>query len=358
MAGNSFGTLFRVSTFGESHGAALGGVIDGCKPGIEMPYEAIAAQLARRRPGQSAISTQRNESDYPEWLSGIFEGKTTGSPIAFIVRNTNQQSADYEALKNVYRPSHADYTYEQKYGIRDYRGSGRASARETVARVVAGTLAEEILKRDGIEICAWVSAVAQHELPFENKKFTRNEVDASVVRCPDAALAEKMVAEIEQARSEGDSLGGIITCRIDGVPSGLGEPVFDKLHADLGKAMLSINAVKGFSIGSGFESARMKGSEHNDSFIQQEGKITTATNHSGGIQGGISNGEPIWFQVAFKPVASIAQVQETVNRSGEATELSVQGRHDPCVVPRAVPIVESMAALVLLDHLMRQQAIK
>jgi len=358
MAGNSFGTLFRVSTFGESHGAALGGVIDGCTPGIEMPYEAIAAQLARRRPGQSAISTQRNEGDSAEWLSGIFEGKTTGAPIAFIVRNTNQQSADYEALKNVYRPSHADFTYEQKYGIRDYRGSGRASARETVARVVAGTLAEAILKREGIEMCAWVSAVAQHELPFANQQFTRSDVDANVVRCPDAELAVKMMAEIEQARAEGDSLGGIITCRIDGVPAGLGEPVFDKLHADLGKAMLSINAVKGFSIGSGFEASRMKGSQHNDSFVQKEGKIATATNHSGGIQGGISNGEPIWFRVAFKPVASIAHVQETVNQRGEATELSVQGRHDPCVVPRAVPIVESMTALVLLDHLMRQRAIK
>ncbi len=358
MAGNSFGTLFRVSTFGESHGAALGGVIDGCKPGIEMPYEAIAAQLARRRPGQSAISTQRNEGDYPEWLSGIFEGKTTGAPVAFIIRNTNQQSGDYEALKNVYRPSHADFTYEQKYGIRDYRGSGRASARETVARVVAGTLAEEILKRDGIAICAWVSAVAQHELPFTNQHYSRNEVDVNLVRCPDETLAAKMIAEIEQARSEGDSLGGIITCRIDGIPAGLGEPVFDKLHAELGKAMLSINAVKGFSIGSGFESARMKGSEHNDAFVLNEGKPGTSTNHSGGIQGGISNGEPIWFRVAFKPVASIARVQETVTQTGEKTELSVKGRHDPCVVPRAVPIVESMAALVLLDHLMRQQAIK
>jgi chorismate synthase len=358
MAGNSFGTLFRVCTFGESHGAALGGVIDGCKPGFEMPYEAIAAQLSRRRPGQSAISTQRNESDYPEWLSGIFEGKTTGAPIAFSIRNTNQQSADYEALKNVYRPSHADYTYQQKYGIRDYRGSGRASARETVARVVAGTLAEEILKTDGIEICAWVSAVAQLELPFTNQKYSRSEVDSNAVRCPDSALATKMMAEIEQARNEGDSLGGIITCRIHGVQAGLGEPVFDKLHADLGKAMLSINAVKGFSIGSGFEAARLKGSQHNDAFILQGQKIGTATNHSGGIQGGISNGEPIWFRVAFKPVASIGHVQETVNQSGEATELSVQGRHDPCVVPRAVPIVESMAALVLLDHLMWQKAIK
>jgi chorismate synthase len=358
MAGNTFGTLFRLTSFGESHGAALGGVIDGCKPGIEMPFDAIAAQLARRRPGQSSISTQRNESDYPEWLSGIFEGKTTGAPIAFIVRNTNQQSGDYETLKNVYRPSHADYTYEQKYGIRDYRGSGRASARETVARVVAGTLAEEILKRDGIEICAYVSAVAQHELPFANQHYSRSEVDVNVVRCPDETLAAKMIAEIEQARSEGDSLGGIITCRIDGVPAGLGEPVFDKLHAELGKAMLSINAVKGFSIGSGFDSARMKGSEHNDAFILKEGKPGTSTNHSGGIQGGISNGEPIWFRVAFKPVASIARVQETVTQTGEMTELSVKGRHDPCVVPRAVPIVESMAALVLVDHLMRQQAIK
>jgi chorismate synthase len=257
----------------------------------------------------------------------------------------------------VYRPSHADYTYEQKYGMRDYRGGGRSSARETLARVVAGTLAEEILKKEGISICAWVSAVGKFELPFSNQPYTRSEVDKHIVRCPDAILAGKMQEEIEQARNEGDSLGGIITCRIDGVPAGLGEPVFDKLHADLGKAMLSINAVKGFSMGTGFEAVRMKGSEHNDSFIQKEGRIATATNHSGGVQGGISNGEPIWFRVAFKPVASIAHVQETVTQTGETTELSVQGRHDPCVVPRAVPIVESMAAMVVLDHLMRQQAI-
>ncbi len=322
-----------------------------------MPYDAIHAQLARRKPGQSAVSTQRKEQDEPEWLSGIFEGKTTGAPIAFIVSNTNQQSGDYETLKNVYRPSHADYTYEQKYGMRDYRGGGRSSARETLARVVAGTLAEEILKKEGISICAWVSAVGKFELPFSNQHYTRSEVDKHIVRCPDAILAGKMHEEIEQARNEGDSLGGIITCRIDGVPAGLGEPVFDKLHADLGKAMLSINAVKGFSMGTGFEAVRMKGSEHNDSFIQKEGRIATATNHSGGVQGGISNGEPIWFRVAFKPVASIAHVQETVTQTGETTELSVQGRHDPCVVPRAVPIVESMAAMVVLDHLMRQQAI-
>jgi chorismate synthase len=358
MAGNTFGTLFRLTSFGESHGAALGGVIDGCRPGIEMPYEAINAQLARRRPGQSALSTPRKEQDEPEWLSGIFERKTTGAPIAFIVRNTNQQSGDYETLKNVYRPSHADFTYEQKYGIRDHRGGGRSSARETVARVIAGTLAEEILKREGIRICAWVSAVGWHELPFSNQTYSRTEVDSSSVRCPDESLSKQMMQAIEQAKSEGDSLGGIITCRIDGVPAGLGDPVFDKLHADVGKAMLSINAVKGFSIGTGFEAARMKGSEHNDAFVLKSDKPGTKTNHSGGIQGGISNGEPIWFRVAFKPVASIARVQETGTQTGEMTELSVQGRHDPCVGPRAVPIVESMAALVVLDHLMRQQAIK
>lgn len=357
MAGNTFGTLFRLTSFGESHGAALGGVIDGCLPGIEMPYAAINVQLARRKPGQSSVSTQRKEQDEPEWLSGIFEGKTTGAPIAFIVRNTNQQSGDYEMLRNVYRPSHADFTYEQKYGIRDYRGGGRSSARETLARVVAGTLAEEILKQDNISICAWVSAIGNYELPYSDQHYTRSEVDIHSVRCPNEVIAKKMREEIEHARDNGDSLGGIITCRIDGVPAGLGEPVFDKLHADLGKAMLSINAVKGFSIGNGFEAARMKGSEHNDAFVVKGGKTATKTNHSGGIQGGISNGEPIWFRVAFKPVASISQTQETVTQSGEPTELSVQGRHDPCVVPRAVPIVESMAAMVILDHLMRQKVL-
>lgn len=357
MGGNSFGKIFNLTSFGESHGSAIGGVIDGCPPGFSVSQEAIQKQLARRRPGQSAISTQRNEDDQVEILSGLLDQKTTGTPIGFLIRNNDQKSSDYSQLKDVYRPSHADFTYEAKYGIRDHRGGGRASARETAARVVAGTIAEEILKMLDVKIVAWVSQVGLQRFESSKLSFQRDQVDSNLVRCPDNDCADRMLQAIEKARDEGDSLGGIITCCIEGVPAGWGDPVFDKLHADLGKAMLSINAVKGFSIGSGFESVTMKGSEHNDEFISTDQGISTSTNHSGGIQGGISNGQPIWFQVAFKPVASIAKTQQTVNRDGQAQSLDIKGRHDPCVVPRAVPIVESMAALVLIDHWLRTRAI-
>lgn len=357
MGGNSFGKIFCLTSFGESHGVGIGGVIDGCPPGLEIKLEKVQHQLSRRRPGQSALSTQRNEDDQVEFLSGIWQGKSTGTPIGFLIRNKDQKSSDYDSLKNVYRPSHADFTYESKYGIRDHRGGGRASARETIARVVAGTIAEEILKTSNVSIVAWVSQVGSVKLSENLGPFDRKQVDEQLVRCPIAETAEMMQGQIEQAREAGDSLGGIITCRIDGVPPGWGDPVFDKLHADLGKAMLSINAVKGFSIGSGFEAASMKGSEHNDEFISTEQGISTKTNFSGGVQGGISNGQPIWFQVAFKPVASIAQVQETVDKEGKTHALQIHGRHDPCVVPRAVPIVEAMAALVLIDHWLRTKAI-
>ena len=357
MGGNSFGKIFCLTSFGESHGSAIGGIVDGCPPGFEIDFNYIQNQLSRRRPGQSEISTKRNETDQVEFLSGIFDGKSTGTPIGFLIRNQDQKSSDYNALKDIYRPSHADFTYQAKYGIRDYRGGGRASARETIARVVAGSIAELVLKSLNVQIVAWVSRVGNIEMKNSQGPFTRQEVDQELVRCPDSVSAQLMEKAIESARDEGDSLGGIITCRIDGVPAGWGEPVFDKLHADLGKAMLSINAVKGFSIGSGFEAVSMKGSEHNDEFITTGSGISTKTNHSGGIQGGISNGQPIWFQVAFKPVASISKSQATVDLSGNTQSLQIQGRHDPCVVPRAVPIVESMAALVLIDHWLRTKAI-
>jgi chorismate synthase len=357
MGGNSFGKIFCLTSFGESHGSAIGGIVDGCPPGFEIDFNYIQNQLSRRRPGQSEISTKRNETDQVEFLSGIFDGKSTGTPIGFLIRNQDQKSSDYNALKDVYRPSHADFTYQAKYGIRDYRGGGRASARETIARVVAGSIAELVLKSLEVQIVAWVNRVGNIEMKNSQGPYNRQEVDQHLVRCPDSVSAQLMEKAIESARDEGDSLGGIITCRIDGVPAGWGEPVFDKLHADLGKAMLSINAVKGFSIGSGFEAVSMKGSEHNDEFITTESGISTKTNHSGGIQGGISNGQPIWFQVAFKPVASISKNQETVDLSGNTQSLQIQGRHDPCVVPRAVPIVESMAALVLIDHWLRTKAI-
>jgi chorismate synthase len=357
MGGNSFGKIFCLTSFGESHGSAIGGIVDGCPPGFEIDFNYIQNQLSRRRPGQSEISTKRNETDQVEFLSGIFDGKSTGTPIGFLIRNQDQKSSDYNALKDIYRPSHADFTYQAKYGIRDYRGGGRASARETIARVVAGSIAELVLKSLNVQIVAWVSRVGNIEMKNSQGPFTRQEVDQELVRCPDSVSARQMEKAIESARDEGDSLGGIITCRIDGVPAGWGEPVFDKLHADLGKAMLSINAVKGFSIGSGFEAVSMKGSEHNDEFISTEQGISTKTNFSGGVQGGISNGQPIWFQVAFKPVASISKSQATVDLSGNTQSLQIQGRHDPCVVPRAVPIVESMAALVLIDHWLRTKAI-
>jgi len=345
MAGNTFGQLFRLSTFGESHGPAIGGVIDGCPPGIELDFDAIQNELNRRRPGQSAIVTQRKEPDTVQFLSGIFEGKTTGAPIGFIVPNTNQKSDDYSHIKDVYRPSHADYTYDKKYGTRDYRGGGRSSARETISRVVGGAIAKQVIPN--ITINAFTSSVGDIfiDKPYQALDFSLTESNA--VRCPDAATAERMEEYIKQIRKEGDTVGGTITCVIQNVPVGLGEPVFDKLHAELGKAMLSINAVKGFEYGSGFCGAKMKGSDHNDLF-NTDG--TTKSNLSGGIQGGISNGMDIYFRVAFKPVATIMQIQTTIDSNGNEVEMQGRGRHDPCVVPRAVPIVEAMAALVLTDY--------
>jgi chorismate synthase len=358
MAGNSFGTLFKLSSFGESHGVAIGGMIDGCPSGLTIDLDAIQHQLDRRKPGQSSITTARKESDTVQFLSGIFDGVTLGTPIGFIIPNQDQQSADYSALKDVYRPSHADYTYEAKYGIRDYRGGGRSSARETACRVVAGAIASQFLKTKQIRLSAFVSQVGNIQCEMPKQVPAQSQVDASIVRCPDLNAASKMEALILEMKQAGDTVGGVITCMIEGVPAGLGEPVFDKLHADLGKSMLSINAVKGFEIGSGFSSVSMLGSAHNDNFeTDVDGKIKTQTNHSGGIQGGISNGEIIWFKIAFKPVASIAIKQETLNTSLEKTQIEIPGRHDPCVVPRAVPIVESMAALVIADHFLRAQAI-
>ena len=358
MAGNTFGQIFRLTSFGESHGPAIGGVIDGCIPGFRLDVDAIQRQLQRRKPGQSALSTARKEEDLLEWLSGIFEGLTLGSPIAFLIRNQDARSSDYEAIKDVFRPSHADYSYVARYGLRDYRGGGRASARETIARVVAGSVAEQILATAGVRIVAWVSQIGPVIMPQNDRFWSREEVDQSIVRCPDLQISSAMEGYLQQLIEEGDTTGGIISCFVSGVPAGWGEPVFDKLHADLGKAMLSINAVKGFSIGSGFSSVSMKGSEHNDPFENKGGRTITSTNHSGGIQGGISNGEVIRFEVAFKPVASIKKSQNTIDEGGNSREISVQGRHDPCVVPRAVPIVEAMAAMVLLDHALRTQTLK
>lgn len=344
MAGNTFGNIFKVMTFGESHGEALGGIIDGCPPGIELDLEAIQKEMERRKPGQSAIVTQRKEADEVQFLSGIFEGKTTGTPIGFIIPNTNQKSDDYSHIKNTYRPSHADYVYEKKYGIRDYRGGGRSSARETASRVVAGAIAKQIIPN--IKINAFVSSVGEIFInkPYQDLDFSLTESNA--VRCPDLDTATKMEEYIKTIRKEGDTVGGTVTCVIQNVPIGLGEPVFDKLHAELGKAMLSINAVKGFEYGSGFCGAKMKGSEHNDSY-NPDG--TTKTNLSGGIQGGISNGMDIYFRVAFKPVATLIQKQAVLDNQGRIIEQHGKGRHDPCVVPRAVPIVEAMAAIVIAD---------
>ena len=344
MAGSTFGNDFKLTTFGESHGEAIGGVIDGCPAGVSIDLVAIENQMMRRRPGQSTIVTQRKEADTVRFLSGIFEGKTTGSPIGFIIENTNQKSADYTHIKDSYRPSHADYTFDKKYGHRDYRGGGRSSARETACRVAAGAIASQLL--GAIAITGYVSSVGDLTLEKPYQELDFNTVDSNVVRCPDAEMASKMIAKIKEVKKQGDTIGGIITCVIQNVPVGLGEPVFDKLHAQLGKAMLSINAVKGFEFGSGFKGATMNGSEHNDLF-NQDG--TTKSNLSGGVQGGISNGMDIYFRVAFKPVATIMQKQQTINSKGEKVEMQGKGRHDPCVVPRAVPIVEAMAALTIAD---------
>lgn len=351
MAGNSFGKLFKLTTFGESHGKAIGGIIDGCPAGLKLNFEAIKTEMQRRKPGQSKIVTQRKEDDEVEFYSGIFEGVTTGTPIGFVIHNTNQKSKDYSHIKDVYRPSHADYVYQQKYGVRDYRGGGRSSARETACRVVAGAIAKQLLA--GIKIHAFVASVGNINInkPYQDLDF--NNIESTAVRCPDLEVAEKMISEIETIKKQGDTIGGTVMCVIQNVPVGLGEPVFDKLHAELGKAMLSINAVKGFEYGSGFCSTTMKGSAHNDLF-NADG--STQTNLSGGIQGGISNGMDIYFRVAFKPVATVLQKQNALNNEGKIVEMQGKGRHDPCVVPRAVPIVEAMAALVLADYtLLRKQ---
>ena len=344
MAGNSFGTLFKLTTFGESHGKALGGIIEGCPAGIELDFNAIETEMQRRKPGQSSIVTQRKESDSVQFLSGIFEGKTTGTPIGFIIENTNQKPKDYSHIKDTYRPSHADYTYDQKYGIRDYRGGGRSSARETASRVAAGAIAKQFLKNSSIT--AYVSGVGNLKLKKHYSQLDFSEIEKNPVRTADTGMASKMEAYIKEIKKQGDTIGGQITCVIQNVPAGLGEPVFDKFHAQLGKAMLSINAVKGFEYGSGFEGTTKMGSEHNDIF-NPDG--STKTNYSGGVQGGISNGEDIYFNVAFKPVATLMQKQETITNDGKLVEMQGKGRHDPCVVPRAVPIVEAMAALVLAD---------
>jgi chorismate synthase len=353
MSGSSFGSIFKLTSFGESHGLAVGGVIEGIPPGIQLDFEAIQQELDRRKPGQSAIVTQRKESDKVVFQSGIFEGKTTGTPIGFYIENENQKSNDYNHLQDAFRPSHADFTYEKKYGIRDHRGGGRSSARETIARVVAGTIAKQVLSKIGVRFSTYVDQVGA--VRFEDESFFDcNQIDSNPVRCPDKEKAMEMESLIREIRKEGDTIGGAVRCIIEGVPVGLGEPVFDKLHSELGKAMLSINAVKGFEIGSGFDAISKRGTELNDLFNSNG---TTKTNNSGGIQGGISNGMPISFRVAFKPVATIMQTQESINREGEIVEIQGKGRHDACVVPRAVPIVEAMAAMVILDFYLRNNSI-
>ena len=354
MAGNSFGTIFRLTTFGESHGEAIGGIIDGCPAGLEIDFDFIGFEMERRKPGQSAIVSPRKESDEVNFLSGIFEGKTTGTPIGFIIKNEDQRTQDYKHVENIYRPSHADFVYDKKYGVRDYRGSGRASARETACRVAAGAIAKLILKKSGVKISAYTSQVDDISVEKNYSELDLSAIDSNMVRCPDAAIAEKMIERIEEIRTAGDTIGGVITCVAQNVPAGLGEPVFDKLHADLGKAMLSINAVKGFETGSGFEGTKLKGSQHNDRMVS-EASSRFATNFSGGIQGGISNGADIYFRIAFKPVSTIMKAQTTINAQGEGVEFTGKGRHDPCVLPRAVPVVEAMTALVLADHLLRNK---
>lgn len=352
MAGNIFGTAFRLSTFGESHGEAVGGVIDGMTPGIDVDLDFIQSELDRRRPGQSSITTPRDEKDKVKILSGVFEGKTTGTPIGFVVENTNQRSSDYGNIVNIFRPSHADYTYSQKYGIRDHRGGGRSSARETISRVVGGAFAKLVLKNSGVSVVAYTSRVGEVGLDKFYKDLDLSNIESNIVRCPDDSVAKEMIETIEKVKNQKDSIGGVVTCVIKGVPVGLGEPCFDKLQALLAHAMLSINAVKGFEYGSGFEGSKMRGSEHNDLFYVDGDDVRTRTNYSGGIQGGISNGEDIYFNVAFKPTATILMEQETINSDLEQVKTIVKGRHDPCVVPRAVPIVEAMAAMVIADCLL------
>lgn len=383
MAGNSFGTLFKLTTFGESHGKAIGGVVDGCPAGLEIDIDFIQNELAKRKPGQSKITTQRKEDDLVEILSGVFEGKTTGTSIGFVIRNTNQKSQDYSHINDKFRPSHADYTYETKYGVRDYRGGGRSSARETACRVVGGAIAKLVLKHYNIDINAYVSQVGDIKVIKHYSELDLTTTYNNAVRCPDENLTDMMFNYIDKIRKEGDTIGGTVSCIINGAPVGLGEPVFDRLEADLAKAMLSINATKGFEIGSGFDGATQKGSEHNDEFYVKSNlptersrseelrvsklmpsqnvlneQVSTKTNNSGGVQGGISNGEDIYFNVAFKPVATIMQKQNTINNKLEAVEITGKGRHDPCVLPRATIIVESMSAMVILDHLLRNRTIQ
>lgn len=346
---NTFGNIFRLTSYGESHGAAVGGVIDGCPAGIELDLDFIQSELDRRRPGQSRITTPREEADKVEFLSGVFEGKTTGVPIGFIIRNQNQQSSDYNNLVDVYRPSHADYTYKQKYGVRDHRGGGRSSARETIARVVAGAVAKLYLKQQGISVVAYTSQVGPIVVESDYRQLDLSKIEDTAVRCPDLEKAEEMIKLIKEVQYKGDTIGGVVTCIVSGVPVGLGEPVFGKLHAALGSAMLSINAVKGFEYGHGFDVVKT-GSQLNDSFYDDNGVIRTSTNNSGGIQAGISNGEDIYFRTAFKPVSTILMEQNTVDVDGKDTIIKARGRHDPCVLPRAVPIVESMAAMVIMDY--------
>ena len=353
---NSFGSLFKITTFGESHGKAIGVTIDGCPAGIEIDEAFIQSELDRRKPGQSKITTQRKEPDSCEILSGVFEGKSTGTPIGLVIWNQDQKSKDYSHIADSYRPSHADYTYQEKYGARDYRGGGRSSARETAARVAAGAIAKLALSQLGIEIQGYVSQAGDIKTTKNHEELDFSLTESNIVRCPDPEVADQMIELIDQVRKQGDTIGGIVSCVIQGVPVGLGQPVFDKLHARLGSAMLGINAVKGFEYGSGFDGAKMRGSEHNDIFEKEEENITTKTNLSGGVQGGISNGQDIYFNVAFKPVATIMRDQDSVDKHGNEVTVSGKGRHDPCVVPRAVPIVEAMAALTILDFYLIQQA--
>lgn len=356
MYNNTFGTLFRLTTFGESHGAAIGGVVDGMPAGIAIDEEFVQHELNRRRPGQSRITTDRKEADEVEFLSGIFEGKSTGCPIGFIVRNTNQHSSDYDNLRDLFRPSHADYTYTAKYGVRDHRGGGRSSARETISRCVGGALAKLALRQLGITVTAYTSQVGDIALREGYEAYDLALAEENVVRCPDPSVALRMEELIAQVKSEGDTIGGVISCVIRGCPTGLGQPAFGKLHAALGSAMLSINAVKGFEYGEGFAGVTARGSEQNDLFFNNEGRIATRTNRSGGIQGGLSNGQDIYFRVAFKPVATLLMEQPTVDLNGKETVVKARGRHDPCVLPRAVPVVEAMAAMTLLDHYLMDKA--
>lgn len=358
MMKNRIGTIFSVTSFGESHGAAIGGVIDGMPAGVKIDMEQIQQELDRRRPGQSSIVTARDEKDKVKVLSGIFEGITTGTSIGFVIENTNQHSNDYSNIKDVFRPSHADYTYTSKYGVRDYRGGGRSSARETAARVVAGAFARQALEQLGIEIYAYTSQVGHISIDRDYRKYDKANIESNIVRCPDSVKAQEMIDFITEVKREGDTIGGTVTCVVKGVPVGLGEPVFGKLHAQLGAAMLGINAVKGFEYGMGFDFAMKRGSEVNDTFISKNGRVTTKTNNSGGIQGGISNGEDIYFRVAFKPVATLLRDVETINVNGDDVILQAKGRHDPCVLPRAVPIVEAMTAIVILDNYLMNKTAK